>query len=333
MIITVIIIILFIFTIQRNGSSLLSEKRELTIWTKFIASQGVVLGHLCLFYSQIPILQREFGGMGLLFVNLFLFFSGYGLMFGYLKNKEGYANGFLKKRIPKLLIPYITAYILYLVIYLIVNKEIDFNKIPDLPYSWYVWEVIMLYIMFYLAIKFIPKQYVLWGVTMGNIILACILILSQHPVWWTDAIMSFSIGVWYQTYERKISNFISNYKILFAATTVIIFFFSYQIGWISTFIPTLSAYRYTLLSWYIIGGIFVSSIVFFSKRCNFTPNTHITHITHWYYEVYLSHGISILIITQLTDNKAVIFTLTFVITFALSYLLSKVNHTIFKIIK
>ena len=51
--------------------------------------------------------------MGVCFVGGFLFFSGYGLFYSF-KNKPDYLQGFLKKRLPTILVPFFACIIVYM---------------------------------------------------------------------------------------------------------------------------------------------------------------------------------------------------------------------------
>lgn len=62
-----------------------------------------------------------FALIGFLFVGVFFFFSGYGLFKSY-KNKPNYLNGFLRKRIPVVLVP---LYVVNTILTAIVLHQVD----------------------------------------------------------------------------------------------------------------------------------------------------------------------------------------------------------------
>ena len=80
-----------------------------TLVVRGFAAISVVLCH-----TGIPVFYRH----GYLFVAIFYFFSGYGLMYGILKKKD-YLKGFLKKRFLSLMIPYWVATLLYILLFFI----------------------------------------------------------------------------------------------------------------------------------------------------------------------------------------------------------------------
>ena len=57
-------------------------------------------------------LFRHFAYTGYLYVAFFFFLSGYGLQKSYIAS-ENYKNGFLQKRLPKILLPYAIVALLY----------------------------------------------------------------------------------------------------------------------------------------------------------------------------------------------------------------------------
>lgn len=117
----------------------------------------VVISHLVKDYN-LGIFNQLFD-FGTYSVALFFFLSGYGLMYS-LQNKENYLNNFLKKRIPKVAIPYLISTIVWIIISSIIypQKELFLLKIfsyyPILPYGWYFVILIYLYFIFYISYKY-----------------------------------------------------------------------------------------------------------------------------------------------------------------------------------
>lgn len=126
-------------------------------YIKIIAAIVVVISHLVKDYN-LGIFNQLFD-FGTYSVALFFFLSGYGLMYS-LQNKENYLNNFLKKRIPKVAIPYLISTIVWIIISSIIypQKELFLLKIfsyyPILPYGWYFVILIYLYFIFYISYKY-----------------------------------------------------------------------------------------------------------------------------------------------------------------------------------
>ena len=110
-------------------------------------SQRVTCGYL------LP----DFTRVGYLAVSVFFFLSGYGLLKKHLSD-DNYSRGFLQKRIPTILIPYILMTVLYWCVYAVLGdvKSIeflwnDFLKNGNLI-VWFSWYVVAI-LLFYLALE------------------------------------------------------------------------------------------------------------------------------------------------------------------------------------
>ena len=163
-----------------------------------------------------------FNHIGYLVVALFLFLSGYGLAYG-VQNKPGYINGvkFLYTRIPKLIIPYWVAVIIYAVGYLAAGEPItwkaillsfvSFKNIVGLGSSWYIFELIVLYIIFFLSFK-IKKRKIALSVLFALVAVCAIGFYfsdSFSDVWYRS-IFAFPLGVCYSLKKDKIESFLLN---------------------------------------------------------------------------------------------------------------------------
>lgn len=161
-----------------------------------------------------------FNHIGYLVVALFLFLSGYGLAYG-VQNKPGYINGvkFLYTRIPKLIIPYWVAVIIYAVGYLAAGEPITWKAIllsfvsfkNIVGSSWYIFELIVLYIIFFLSFK-IKKRKIALSVLFA-LVAACAIVFyigdSFLEVWYRS-IFAFPLGVFYSLKKDKIESFLLN---------------------------------------------------------------------------------------------------------------------------
>lgn len=112
---------------------MLSNKRIITDITKFMAALLVVNGHTFMYYSGMPELSCWMN-LGAQCVSLFLFFSAYGLMCAYEKRGEAYLQGFIPRRIGRILIPWVTAYIVSLSVYALFQGTIDWGDVLSTLY-------------------------------------------------------------------------------------------------------------------------------------------------------------------------------------------------------
>ena len=154
---------------------------------KGIMAICVVLHHLSQQTHSILIFL-DFGAIA---VGCFFFISGYGLYTSYEKKGKAYLMDFPQKRFKKLIIPFILVICLYQLWLFVLNvsKGISFDDLSVghvnaiLPYSWYIFVIIIFYFTFYFAFKVANSKrgggnFVLAGCNNANIHF----LLSK--IWW-----------------------------------------------------------------------------------------------------------------------------------------------------
>ncbi len=167
--------------------------RDSTISIRGLLACAVVLHHI----SQNEILRGNkilpmFVNIGFLFVGLFFFFSGYGLIKS-LEKKSNYLDSFFKKRICVVLIPFLIMNVIYFVISLFVAKDMNIvRRLLTLPgfvlandQAWYVVVAIIMYAVFYFAFKNCrAKKTALLVVLAVTLVQAALFIVGGHMFWW-----------------------------------------------------------------------------------------------------------------------------------------------------
>lgn len=128
-----------------------------------VAAAFIILHHLTQAVTKYGTVDRGpvtiLQSLGIYFVSIFFFFSGYGLLLSY-RSKENYMDGFLLKRLPVVLVPFMVTNAIYAATIGLDSERI--KTIPDMFSSilgftlintnaWYVVEILLLYIVFYLA--------------------------------------------------------------------------------------------------------------------------------------------------------------------------------------
>ena len=164
------------------------------------AAIGVILHHISQEqafqmangYGSKPGELSPFVNAGFIFVAIFFFCSGFGLIKSY-ETKPDYLNGFLKKRVLKtLVIPYYVSILIYGILRFASGERFaPAQWVTNLlgitmmnPYAWYPIIAAILYVAFYLIFKHI-KNHKLCYVLMGLIILALgmIFCVNGHFPW------------------------------------------------------------------------------------------------------------------------------------------------------
>ena len=169
---------------------MIRKQHNLTEIFRFIAALLVVNGHTFMYYSGMPE-ASSWLNLGAQCVSLFLFFSAYGLMCAYEKKGVTYLQGFIPRRIGRILIPLLTAYVISLPIYAVYQGSFDWTNVigtlywggPYLKFSWYVTEIAVLYLLYYGCAKCSKNASQLGSMlTISVALLMCALFIAHQPV-------------------------------------------------------------------------------------------------------------------------------------------------------
>lgn len=305
----------------------LYEKQSLCTWAKYIAALLVVNGHLFIFHSNNPEVA-SFMNLGACCVSFFFFMSAYGLMLNFSKKSFGYLSGFFRKRIVKIIIPLLIAYCITLPVYSLLVGPVNWKEVlititwggPYLKYSWYVTEIIIVYLLFYLSMKFgrNEKGRVIW-LTISIVGLMLLLFITKQPTWYIISLPGFILGIWYQKYEKHIISYINsksyNWLLLSICSVGILWYIFWQ--WSSTFGVFLHQFRYLYVSYYLYNIFFVFFSISLILIYRFTP-PGFALITS-FYEVYLIQNCGVIISRSLSNNYLYFYILTFLITISIGY--------------
>ena len=212
------------------------------------AAVAVILHHLAQELAGNAGAIGFFNELGVLFVGIFFFFSGYGL-YTSLNTKENYLKGFLKKRFVTILIPFYMCIIVFTVAACICGTK--FNPVQLLcvlsgwslinANMWYIVEIAILYIAFFLIYRLI-KNRTAATVVMSIFVIAMITgsFLLAHGddmsssywfqgEWWYNSTLLFVIGIIFSRHSdviRKIAR--KGYVILLPVFAVLTVLFGLQ---------------------------------------------------------------------------------------------------------
>ena len=185
---------------------------------KGIAAIFIMLGHIGI-NTAYPILF-PFRKAGFLWVGLFFFMSGYGLMFSYL-NKPGYIKNAFLKRIIAIVVPTYLIYLVFqIVIWVILKTPVGYwtDIINRFVYyfiqdtNWFIPEVLVFYVLFFILFRLFNSRVanvVLWIITIGFIIFAFIRRdIFSNP--WYGSSLCFPLGITYAMNEDKMQKFLQD---------------------------------------------------------------------------------------------------------------------------
>lgn len=129
------------------------------------ACVGIIFHHISQNLKADASLFQFMSELGVLFVGIFFFFSGYGLYTSLLTKKD-YLKGFLRKRLVTILIPFYMCIAVFTVASCICGKK---YSVPELlatlsgwsminSHMWYIIEITILYLAFFIFYKLIKNR-------------------------------------------------------------------------------------------------------------------------------------------------------------------------------
>lgn len=231
-----ILLLSTLYNINFNGSDFLDKNNTDNI--KGFAIICIIFHHIVQKISNPGILM-PFKGVGYLFVSIFFFLSGYGLVISYMK-KDNYLNNFFIKRLSKIYIPFVIVNSINLLMNTFIleieytAKEFIFNLTGiNLMSSamWYLVSIIFWYIVFYIVLKNLPKSKVssvMFGVGICYFIICYCLGLSKN---WYDTAFTFPMGVFVGLNKDKIEKLISEQYIKILCLSSILFIITFILNY------------------------------------------------------------------------------------------------------
>ena len=236
----------------------------------------------------------EFVDMGYLAVAFFFFVSGYGLQKKHITDPS-YQNKFLLKRLPPVLLLPILMLSFYFVAALVNGDSLTvkdillsvFDNHPVVSGSWYVINISIFYVVFYLFMKLFKQHH--FAMVVGAVVFYVVWAFScfrlSHGLWWYSATHLLAVGMFWAVYEKQILAVLKKcyyfVALLFWVTFLIVFSFRNQI--ITLPIPfILSLIRI------VTAVIFVIGIWLFTMKFQI-GNRVLAFLGKISYEIFLSH--------------------------------------------
>ena len=231
---------------------------------------------------------------GYIGVAVFLFYSGYGVIYK-LRMDEHYLDGFFKKRILKILYPFFIVYVLYIIEDYLAGKphtvmDIVKSFVNGVPYgsgTWYVIFIVLFYISFWIIATVTKRDIrkVLIG-TVGFIVLWIVFcyVARYGQVWYVSS-LAILVGMSWDIIKPKIHYLCDNYYVL----TLIILFVLFMIPNVVILISQGGTYFYYFLE--IVASTF---FVFLVQVLNYRIQNKgkiLMILGKISFEIYLVHGL------------------------------------------
>lgn len=263
--------------------------------------------------------------------------SGYGLQKSFI-NKENYLEKYLANRLPKIIIPYVVANLVYICFYNIFGIHMSLRNLfiglvngsPIVENSWYIIIIMIFYIFFYFAMRFSKKR-------KENTIYWSILFFIMHIVicrkfnygsWWYNTFIACIIGIIWATYEARINVILKKYYLLFFLISTISFFLIY-LTLFHNLIPNFIISDSVYIKLTMVTSIFFPIIVLlFLLKCNF-GNSILNKIGNVSLELYMYHGLFLILFQTehfMIKNSNVFIILCLVCSYLFSYFINRINQ-------
>ena len=199
------------------------------------AAMGVILHHVTQTVTQYGRFNKGLINVmvdaGVFFTALFFFCSGYGLVTSLLQ-KEEYLNGFLKKRLPAVVVPFYVCNLLFILISLAAGarpKPLELvlylsGLVMLNDQMWFIVELAVLYVIFYLCFrKRKNDELPLWKMAVALVVMTGVSLLLGHDglpdsqglwffgEWWYNTTWTFFVGMVVAKYKERVVAFAKKY--------------------------------------------------------------------------------------------------------------------------
>lgn len=333
-----LISVLLIWTVCALGSHTfmgVQFSKQVTVPLRGLLAIGIVLHHLSLRLVEASPdchwIWLQFSFWGAPIVAVFFFLSGYGLMVSLITKGQKYLDGFLKKRLFKIVLPLVLCSIVFEAtsITLWGGQIADFRKDwPFLPNCWFCVTIIIYYFAFYItALLFksspIKVAYSMWLFSFVYVFLFKVMDFCN---WWYQMVLSINIGMTLAYYETAIRNVLYKYKRIIVLLLFLLTFLS--VYWASCSKTDNFPVGMMVLS-LVVGLLIYSSLCLRPIK----SNRLLTFFGRYSFEIYLIHGAVISVLfgmayTYIPHWWHVFTILTFLATFFFAWILRKVMKVV-----
>lgn len=318
----------------------------------------IIFHHISQILSDSKVLSL-FNEYGVLFVGIFFFCSGYGLIKSF-KTKENYMQGFLSKRLPTVLVPFYITTLIYMAIILpfipkpsLIQIILNITGIQLInPHAWYIVAVVIFYIAFYFIFKYLKNEKIAF-VSMAIFIAGYIvlgIILRHGPwwlqgEWWYNTCFLFYIGMLTARFEKGLITTVKKYYVVILPVLIVAFVVMYRVSnyTIKNFsyyaqTETASGYPETLICFFtqlpaVI--LFVAAVFILCMKITFS-NIVLRFLSKISLELYLIHYLFLLLYKSdmfiNINNDLLYVTLVVVSSVATAFLLHLIDKPIIRLI-
>lgn len=285
--------------LQSKWKTNIKNKELLTIsqtgMLKGIIALGIVFYHIAVQYNENLIVVKPFKYFGFLFVGLFFFISGYGLMVSMLTKKDYFRSS--KKRFLKVIIPFINAFILYIIYYFLRGEIQQQNIFFVVKYCWFIYEILALYSMFFITYeKYSFKKATILN---GIIIVICLMLMYFFKIsaTWYKSTLAFLMGIIVAKNRENLVKWINSKHYLKILILIISMGIFLALGkYLNLGILEILIYNIAVMLFIMICLMIINKSVKFE-------NKFLQYLGSISFEIYLYHGLFIDFFKKMSINK------------------------------
>lgn len=292
----------------------------------------IVLHHGSGYLTKMSFIS-PFQHIGYLIVSLFFFLSGYGLTYG-LKNKKGYMDGFLKKRLISVLIPYWICNTVYYAGVHLMGGQIEAKRfilsmllLKVINGSmWYVQLQVLFYLLFYAT--FAKKDNRPLFYTLFFVLYAGALAAGVEELY-TESALAFPLGVIWCCYQDKIDKTMDAHYWTGLMGVVGITALSFFLKFTGALIDSDLVKQ---LGSSISAVAFCVSALWIAKKIRIS-NHGLSFLGSISYEIYLIHMLALNCAWKmplLREHPLLFFIFSIAVTIVLAMVLNRVDHSVIK---
>ena len=329
MYVTAILMLLLLISLlvskSNNYRGLCSFDKATTLPLRGLLALLILSHHLGQRTDIYPI-SNFTSGIGLQIVAVFFFISGYGLCISYVAKGRNYMNGFLHKRMGKLLPKFLFLTIGMMLAYQFYSSTdigVQIVKISNgwtpLPFSWFIYAIIYVYVAFYLCALLSKSAKQIGGLFSLTIVayIGISSIVIHFPSWWYLTIISVPLGYYTALYEKEIDSFIRHGFVFYASLAALLFVSFCAMAKLR--VPLVSTALTEI--WILAQAFSVYAVI---RTLGFLRWKWLCDIGVFSLELYLIHGIPLMIGQHIGLDNWFLWLFTYAISIPLALLLNRV---------
>ena len=220
--------LMLLLSLRKSKGDFLSKENCLSV--RGMMAFVIIFGHLA---------QRTGGGklfsqslkLSAICVGIYFFMSGYGLMEQYTRKGKCYLDTFIQRRIGELLFRYVLISGIYLILRNTLFEDPYYwssgvrQGRPIVYFSWYIIELLVLYITFYVSGKNLSEKHRKEiGIIVGCAIIALDILFSRigYGDYWYNSNLCFAIGILVSTCKIKVEKALNKVNAVEVLTAIVI---------------------------------------------------------------------------------------------------------------